>query len=137
GWVCRPRKLYAVDETRVFRIIERHRDHVHESAEGVLGSEIAARPATRAARVVAVDDQIAVRDPRHCDGVRTTWELYRCLQLGAHWVTDVEHVHALPASGYRRPEAGPGAGLPPVPRPEEDVLPDNDASLVAVALRVG
>src|SRR5215831_4654380 len=54
-----------------------------------------------------------------------------------HRVADVEHVHALPAGGYRRPEAGPGGGLLAVPRPEENVLPDDDVTLVAVALRVG
>src|SRR5919197_1172549 len=58
-------------------------------------------------------------------------------QLGVSGVGDVEDVHTLPARGHRVPVAVPGRGPLGVPRADQDVLPDHDVTLVAVAVGPG
>src|SRR6266545_5978487 len=137
GRVGRSGQLFPMNEAGAGRVGERHRDDVHEVTQGVLAGKIEADAAPGAARVVAVDDQVAARDARHRDGVRAAWQLVGSLQHGVRAVADVEDVHALPAGGYRLTAAGPRRSLLRVPRADEDVLPDDDVALIAVALRMG
>ena len=126
-----------MDQARGGWIGQRHRDDVHEVAERVLQGGRQPHAAARAARVVAVDDQVPAVDPSHGDRVRAAGQLERSEKPRTRRVADVEDVNAL--ESRRHGSSGALAGLRPlrVPAAHEDVVPHHQVALVAVAHHLG
>ena len=88
------------------------------------------------AGVAVVDEQpvvLPVRDP--CRGVRAARQVDRADELGFRLVADVEDVQALEAGRHELAVAERRSRRGRVPRADDDVLEDDDVTLVAVAER--
>ena len=129
----------AVQEAGGTRVVERDLDDV-EPVALLKGGRQCRVPAgclvvdEHAAVLDIGDERQGVRAATRCVGLRPGAQLHFADQVRIREVADVPDVHALEADGHGLSVAEPSGGRGRVPRSYEDVPPDDNVALVAVAV---